>query len=444
MRESVFEVLHREGLNHLEIHYDWKSGKFVLFAAREWDADTDFSQYNKRFTVFTLRASDGKFCNSAETEALFAKHGLTSHLEKVKTLMRKGRHILLDCYYNEKLGIRFTNNIHSDKRGLNNLRSSLLMGGIRRHEPDEDEIDVFIDGMNLGRGMTFKNIAADLPMGGCKITVQMEPVDLGNLEQVGFLSFCNDRTRNTTGPDMRFPPDLADVMKAHFSLHITGGPKGPLGPTGTPTAHGAHMAVKQGARFLWGSDSLQGKTIAVQGLGAVGFHLAEDYIKDGAKLVVCDMDPSRIAELKGRNPGASIEVVDPSAILGVEADIFSPCAVGGVLNEDNIPGLKFKIVMGPANNVLKASSQEEEYALADMLAAKGILYQVEWVHNIAGVMAGYEEYVHQENASMARLMEKVGKLCTEKTWNNLVEAKREGITPTKRAYLAVEREVYGE
>jgi leucine dehydrogenase len=69
---------------------------------------------------------------------------------------------------------------------------------------------------------------------------------------------------------------------------------------------------------------------------------------------------------------------------------------------------------------------------------------VEWVHNIAGVMAGYEEYVNQEKASMARLMEKVGKLCTEKTWNNLVEAKREGITPTKRAYLAVEREVYGE
>ena len=56
------------------------------------------------------------------------------------------------------------------------------MGGIRRHEPEEDEIDVFIDGMNLGRGMTFKNIAADIPMGGCKITVQMEPVDLDDLD----------------------------------------------------------------------------------------------------------------------------------------------------------------------------------------------------------------------------------------------------------------------
>lgn len=443
MKESVFEVLRQEGLNHLEIHYDWKTDQFILYAGREWDSETDFSQYNQRFTVLTLRARDGRFCNSEEIHSLFGKHGLTGHLEKIKTLMRKGRHILLDCYDNERLGIRFTNNIHSDKRGINNRHSSLLMGGIRRHEPDEDEIDVLIDGMNLGRGMTFKNIMAGLPMGGCKVTVQMDPLDLGNLEQIGFLAFANDRSRNTTGPDMRFPPELADVMKSHFSLHITGGPNGPLGPTGTPTAHGTHMAVKQGARFRWGSDSLRGRTIAVQGLGAVGLPLAEDYIRDGARVIVCDLDPARVRELRERNPGAAIEVVEPAAILGVDADIFSPCAGGGVLNTSNIPGLRFPIIMGAANNVLQASSQEEECALADTLAAQGILYQVEWVHNIAGVMAGYEEYIHQKDASTSRLMEKVGKLCTEKTWENLNEAKREGITPTKRAYLSVEREVYG-
>ena len=154
---------------------------------------------------------------------------------------------------------------------------------------------------------------------------------------------------------------LSRRSEAHFSLHFTGGRKGPLGPTGTPTAHGVHIAVKQAARFLWGSESLEGKKIVVQGLGAVGFPLAEDYIHDGAKLVICDVDPAKIAELKEKYPKASIEVVEPSNVLKVEADIFSPCAMGGVLNEDNIPGLKFKIVMGSANNALKASSQEEVY-----------------------------------------------------------------------------------
>jgi leucine dehydrogenase len=359
-------------------------------------------------------------------------------------LMRKGRHILLDCYYHDGLDIRFVNHIHSDARGINNRHSSLVMGGIRRHEPGEDEIDVFIDGMNLGRGMTFKNVAAGLPMGGCKTTVQMPPIDLDDLDQVGFLAYATDRTRNTAGPDMGFPPELADVVNRHFSVHFVGGPGGPLGPTGTPTAHGVFMAVRQAARFLWGSESLSGKTIAVQGLGAVGFHLAADYLNDGARLIVADKNSAAVDAFLAAHPGAPVRIVGHEEILGVEADVFSPAAAGGILTDENIPGLRFKLVMGGANNILRASSQEEEYTLARMLAGRGILYQVDWWHNIAGVMAGYEEYVHREHASMDRLMKEVGKRCTEQTWENLTEARREGVTPTERAYQTVEREVYGE
>lgn len=444
MRESVFEVLRGERLNHLEIHYDWRRDAFSLHAAREWDPDTPFRKYNASFTIRTLCPSDGRSLNTAETEAAFDSHGMGPHLARIKGLMRKGRHILLDCYYHEGLDIRFVNHIHSDTRGINNRRSSLVMGGIRRHEPGEPEIEVFIDGMNLGRGMTFKNVAAGLPMGGCKTTVQMSPIDLKDLDQVGFLAYATDRTRNTAGPDMRFPPELADVVNCHFSRHFVGGPAGPLGPTGTPTAHGVHMAVKQGARFLWGSESLAGRTIAVQGLGAVGFHLASDYLKEGARLVVCDREPDAVAAFVKAHPGVPIRVVDPGEILRVEADIFSPAAAGGILTVANIPHLRFKLIMGGANNVLEASSQEEEIVLARLLADRGILYQVDWWHNIAGVMAGYEEYVHQADANMDRLMAAVGKLCTERTWENLTEARREGVTPTERAYQTVEREVYGK
>ena len=444
MRESVFEVLREEGLNRLRIHYDWRQDTFSLYAAREWDPDTSFARYNAAFTAWTLTPSDGRCLNSAETEAAFERHGLGLHLRRVKELMRKGRHILLDCYYHLGKDIRFVNHIHSDKRGLNNRRSSLVMGGIRRHEPGEDEIDVFVDGMNLGRGMTFKNVAAGLPMGGCKTTVQMAPVDLEDLDQVGFLAYATDRTRNTAGPDMAFPPELADVVNAHFSLHFVGGPRGPLGPTGTPTAHGVHMAVKQGARILWGSESLAGKTIAVQGLGAVGYHLASAYLKEGARLIVCDRDPAAVDGFLSAHPGAPVRIVAPEEILRLEADILSPAAGGGILTAENIPTLRFKLIMGGANNVLKASSQEEEIVLARLLAQGGILYQVDWWHNIAGVMAGYEEYVYQGEASLERLMAKVGKLCSESTWENLNEARRAGITPTECAYRTVEREVYGE
>ncbi len=443
MKESLFEVLKAEGLTHLEIHYDWKKDKVLLYSAKEWDKDIRWSDYNRKFTQWSLLTENALYYNDKQTRELFDKNGLTGHLDKVIELMRKGRHILLDCYYWEKEDVRFINNIHSDRKGLNNRRSSLVMGGIRRHEPDEDEMDVLVDGMNLGRGMTFKNVAAQLPMGGCKITVQMKPIDLEDLDQVGFLAYANDRTRNTAGPDMRFPTELADVVNHHFSLNFGGAPHGPLGESGKPTAHGTYMAVKQGAKFLWGSESLKGKKIAVQGLGAVGFYLAEDYLKEGAELIVCDMDEKAIKALKEAHPESSIESVDPNEIYFVDADIFSPCAIGGILTKERIKQMKFKLIMGPANNQLKASSQEEEYELARELDKAGILFQVAWWHNIAGVMAGYEEYVYQEEAKSEVLMEKVGKLCTAQTWENLNKAKEKGITPTEMAYMSVEKEIYG-
>jgi leucine dehydrogenase len=441
---SVFEVLRAEGLNRLRIHHDRRRGTFSLYAAREWDADTDFARYNSEFTAWTLVPSDGRWLGDRETRAAFAARGMAAHLGRVETLMRKGRHLLLDCYYHERKDIRFVNHIHSYRRGVNNRRSSLVMGGIRRHEPGEGELKVFVDGMNLGRGMSFKNVAAGIPMGGCKTTVQMPPVDLDDLDQVGFLAYATDRTRNTAGPDMRFPPELADVVNEHFSLHFVGGPKGPLGPTGTPTAHGVYQAVLQAARFLWGSELLAGRTIAVQGLGAVGAPLAAAYLGDGASVIVCDVDAAAVERFVATHPGAPVRVVTPTEILAVEADIFSPAAGGGLLTAENIPSLRFKLVMGGANNVLRASSQEEEIELAKLLAGRGILYQVDWWHNIAGVMAGYEEYVLQREANLERLLAKVGKRCAESTWENLNEARRLGITPTERAYRAAEREVYGE
>ncbi len=442
MKESLFEVLKAEGLTHLEIHYDWKNDKVLLYSAKEWDKDIRWSDYNRKFTQWSLLTENALYYNDKQTRELFDKNGLTGHLDKVIELMRKGRHILLDCYYWEKEDVRFINNIHSDRKGLNNRRSSLVMGGIRRHEPDEDEMDVLVDGMNLGRGMTFKNVAAQLPMGGCKITVQMKPIDLEDLDQVGFLAYANDRTRNTAGPDMRFPTELADAVNRHFSLNFGGAPHGPLGESGKPTAHGTYMAVKQGAKFLWGSESLKGKKIAVQGLGAVGFYLAEDYLKEGAELIVCDMDEKAIKALKEAHPESSIESVDPNEIYFVDADIFSPCAIGGILTKERIKQMKFKLIMGPANNQLKASSQEEEYELARELDKAGILFQVAWWHNVGGVMSGYEEYTRREKASMDELLSRIKMICTEGTKRNLHGAKERGITPTEMAYKTVEDEIY--
>jgi glutamate dehydrogenase/leucine dehydrogenase len=88
---------------------------------------------------------------------------------------------------------------------------------VQSAQPRERELDVIVDGLNLGRAMSFKNIAAGLDFGGCKTTVQMDPHDFDDLEALGFLSFALDRCRTMTGPDMNFPTEMSDVINAHFS-----------------------------------------------------------------------------------------------------------------------------------------------------------------------------------------------------------------------------------
>ncbi len=444
MKESLFDVLRDEGLNRIRIHYDWHTDRAVLYTAREWEDDMAWREYNRRFTIYSVLTDNAVYHNDRESRALFEKHGLSDYLERVIGLMRKGRHQRFEGFYWKKKDIRFMNHIHSVNLGIHNRSQTVVMGGIRRHEPHEDEFDVIVDGMNLGRGMSFKNVAAHVPCGGCKITVHAAQVDLDDLDEVGFLAYANDCTRNTTGPDMNYPAELADVVRAHFSFGFAGGVRGFLGTTGRPTAWGTYHAMKQAVAFLEGSDSLAGKRIAVQGLGSVGSHLAEYYLQEGASLLVTDMLPQAVEAFQKTHAGGSVEVVSPEEIYFVDADLFSPCAHGGILTEDRIARMGFRVIAGPANNQLRASSQEEEYTMARRLSDAGILFVLDWWQNIGGVMTGWEEYVHQGKADMGALMDRIERICRDETWRLLEEARKAGVTPTEMAYRMVEETIYGE
>ncbi|KJS79963.1 MAG: hypothetical protein JM58_19335 [Peptococcaceae bacterium BICA1-8] len=442
MKESLFEPLINEGLTTLKIRYDWKTNQARLYAAKEWAEEQKWASYNKGFDTESLLIDNPRYLNQTEVRNIFLKYDLENYLDEVINLLRKGRHIGMDCFYYKEKDIRFMSNMHNSACGLNNRSQAVRSGGIRRHELEEEELDVIIDGLNLARAMSHKNVAADIPYGGSKITVQSKPVDLTDMNEIGFLAYALDRTRCFTGPDMGYPPELADVMKENFTLNITGGPKGPMGPTGTPTAYGVYLALKQAVKFRLGTDLLTDKEIAVQGLGALGFPLVEHLIKEKAKITVCDSDEKRIRELKKKYPDAEIAVVDPDEIYYVDADIFSPAAIGGIITEERIPKMKFTIILGGANNQLKASSKEEEYNLAKMLQKRGILYQCDWWHNIAGVLAGWEEYTNQNQANLKNILPKIEHICIEKTRENLNRAQQLSITPTECAYQTVEEKLY--
>lgn len=441
---SLFEPLRAAGLTSLRIQYDWRRDRVTLVAAREWEG-LDWARYRRDFTWEDTLTSSGTTLADAEVRSLYAYHGLTEYLEAVIALLRAGRHERMEAWLFPERDIRFFNNVHSSVLGLDNGYHCVRSGGIRRHSPDEDEFEVIVDGLNLARGMSFKNAVAGLPFGGCKSVVVTPPVDLADNEALGFIAYCIDRTRSFTGPDMGLDTELADVVNQRFSRNFGGGRATKIGPSGKPTAYGVYLAMKEVAEWAWGSADLGGRRIAVQGLGAVGRALAEYLLEEEAYLLVCDCVPAATQALLDDYPavrGHQIEVYDSAQTLSVQADIYAPCAVGGLLTAKNIPQLPFQAVIGGANNVLRASSQEEEIALARLLAEHRILYQVEWVQNMGGVMSGIETYLHGEEASAERLMAAIAERVPRVTRHNFETAAKEGVTPTEVAYREVEKMIY--
>ncbi len=443
MEKSLFLPLKKENLTTLGIYHNFKNGLVAFRAAREWDKQTDWSRYNRDFTFEHPLTIDTAFLGHNETLDLFKKHDLEDYLEEVVELIRKGKHQGIECLFDRDQDIHFISNMHSNTLGINNGYHAVRSGGIRRHDPAGRELDVIIDGLNLSRAMSFKNAGARIPFGGSKITVQCEPVDLEDNRCIGFLAYALARTRSFTGPDMGFSPQLADVMRSRgYSLNIAGGFDSRVGPTGGPTAYGIYLALKEAAAFKYGAGGLAGKTIVVQGVGAVGYPLVDEYLsKEDVVIHITDISQDPVEKLTARFPDR-VKKIDPEDVLTTEADIFAPCAMGGILDEAAISSVRFSIILGAANNQLKASSQEEEVKLARLLQEKGILFQVDWMHNTGGVIAGMEEYIHREKASMENIRDHTEKVCRHGTRRNLETAKAEGITPTEMAYRYYSSKIY--
>ena len=447
MTTSLLDTLASAGLTTLRVRHDWRTSRTTLAALREWSPDLAFATYRAAFTHEHALTTSPVLLDDAATRALCADAGAADSVADLEALLLAGRHQGIDIWRHAGRDIGFISNMHSNVLGLDNRRHAIRAGGIRRHGPDEAEHDIFVDGLNLARAMTFKNAGARIPFGGSKICVVADEVPLDDREALGFLAWCIDRSRCFTGPDMGFVPEHADALRDGFTRNIVGGPAGALGPTGAPTAVGVLLALREAATHHLGRP-LASASVAVQGLGAVGGPLAHALLEEGVPhLVVADVDSDRVAAFvasAGSDAAARVASVAPDAVLTAEVDIVSPNALGGVLGAAEIEALRCRIVMGAANNQLRASSQAEELRLADSLAGRGVLYQADWMHNAAGVLAGLEEWEHQEDASMERVHAALVPVCRDGVRANLRAARDAGITPTAMAYRAIEKRIYAE
>jgi leucine dehydrogenase len=239
--------------------------------------------------------------------------------------------------------------------------------------PSEDQ--AMTDALRLSRGMTYKNAMAGLPLGGGKSVILRDGDQVDRealfrahgrfIERLGG-SYMTGEDVGTTPVDMQF------VRRE--TRHVAGVTDDP-----SPyTARGALRAMQAAAFERWGSDDLAGRRVAIQGCGNVGFHLAQELHAAGAELVVTDVDPERVRKTV---EASGARAVPPEEIYDLEAVVFAPCALGGILNAQTIPRLRVEIVAGSANNQLL------EEADGARLLARGILYVPDYVANAGGVIA---------------------------------------------------------
>ncbi|MEX0912225.1 MAG: Glu/Leu/Phe/Val dehydrogenase dimerization domain-containing protein [Gemmatimonadota bacterium] len=279
--------------------------------------------------------------------------------------------------------------------------------------------EAVVDALRLARGMTYKASVAGLNLGGGKSVIIGDP-KTAYREAIfrahgRFIQSLGGRY--ITAEDVG--TSVTDMDYVHMETeHVTGLP-GTSGDPSPVTAYGTYRGIKAAAQAAWGSDALRDRTVAVQGLGNVGYYLCRHLAADHAKLIVTDIDALRVERIVDE---FGAEAVAPDAIYGVEADIFAPCALGAVINDDTIPQLRVRVVAGAANNVLAEPRHGE------LLHRKEIVYAPDYVINAGGLINVYGEL---KGWSSEQAMRKAGEIYT--TLRRLFElAQDEGI-PTYRA-----------
>ena len=285
-------------------------------------------------------------------------------------------------------------------RGIVAIHSTTLgpaLGGTRFWQYASDE-EAIVDALRLARGMTYKNAVAGLNLGGGKSVI----IGDNRTTDREMIFRAHGRFVESLGGRYITAEDVgtstADMDFVHMETKNVSGLAGRSGDPSPVTAHGVFRAIQASAKERWGSDALGAKTVSVQGCGHVGYYLAKELHEAGAKLIVTDIDQERVKHV-ATEFGA--RAVAPDDIYGVQADIFAPCALGGIINDTTISQLKVEIVCGAANNVLL----EERHG--DLLEQKKILYTPDYVANAGGVINVYSELAGWSSARAFRKADEI-------------------------------------
>lgn len=341
-------------------------------------------------------------------------------IKSVDIFQKISQHEQIVFCNDETTGLKAIIAIHSTKLGP-------ALGGCRMR-PYESTDEALEDALRLAKGMTYKCAAADVDFGGGKAVIIGDPQKDKSPELFrAFGQFVDSLNgRFYTGTDMgTSPDDFVHAMKETNCIVGVGEAYGGSGDSSIPTSQGVLNGIRATNKVIWGTDGLAGRSYAIQGLGKVGYKVAERLLEEGADLYVTDISEEAVARLaeRARSLGSSIKAVASDEIYSVDADVFVPCALGGILNDETIPLLKCLAVAGSANNQLGEARH------GTLLQAKGILYAPDYIVNAGGLIQVADE-LYKPNKE--RVMQK-----TTAIYDSLLDiyrhAAEEGVTTVEAA-----------
>ncbi|WP_019632177.1 Glu/Leu/Phe/Val family dehydrogenase [Actinomadura atramentaria] len=306
--------------------------------------------------------------------------GGSSHKESGPTVpSRFGAHEQVVFCQDEQSGLRAIVAIHSTALGP-------ALGGTRFY-PYASEDDALADVLNLARGMSYKNAVAGLDHGGGKAVIIGDPAtDKSEALLRAYGRFVQSLGgRYYTACDVGTFSEDMDVV-ARESRYVTGRTvaHGGAGDSSVLTAFGVFQGMRAAAEARWGSPTLRGRRVGVEGVGKVGRRLVEHLREDGAEVVVCDVSERAVDRVREVHPEVGA-VADKAALLASGLDVYAPCALGGALDEATIALLGAEIVCGAANNQLAHPGVEKQ------LADRDVLYAPDYVVNSGGVIQVADE-----------------------------------------------------
>lgn len=313
--------------------------------------------------------------------------------------------------------------------GIHNTVLGPALGGTRMWNYN-NEWEALNDVLRLSRGMTFKSAITGLNLGGGKAVIIGDAKTQKTPELMRrFGEFVHSLSgKYITAEDVGMTTEDMDIVR-EVTPYVTGisESKGGAGNPSPITAYGVFMGMKAAAKFKYGSDVLEDKSVYVQGIGHVGEALVEHLVNEGAKVTIADINQERLEEIRSKY---DVTIYGGNDIYSEPMDIYAPCALGATINDDTIDRIQADIIAGAANNQLA-----EENKHGKILHERGIIYAPDFLINAGGIINVYAEL---ENYDRQEIMRK-----TENIYNTTLEildnAKVNNIT-THTAALNIARE----